>query len=342
MNGTPAVSGGFYEVCIGVPDLAEAVAHWAAFGYRAGPTGTLDATAARALYAVDSALRSLRLLHQDADHGLVRLMQWERPTGPGLNMAPLRTVGNRWTVAKSHDIMIAANHAEIWEQQGKPIKRVGPMINARVRGADNAPPNEPFRNTVTCLRELEIFLPHYQHVLMQRFNVHIPLYGQVNESSLLRTSQFCHAGILIDSDDTTVADIYEHGFGLQRSAQYGLTYTPGNMGSIMFDLVDGESFTIIDFDDRRGGPGSAQRSGRLRVFLLHSPQPQTDRRENARPGNLGYSLYTFRAKELAGMRDRLGTLGAQHITPITADEFGTRAFSFRAPDGYDWTFVEDR
>lgn len=342
MSGAPAVSGGFYEVCIGVPDLAEARTHWAAFGYRPGPAGTLDAGAARALYGVDSGVRSQRLLHQQADHGLVRLMQWEKPTGPGLNMAVLRSIGNRWTVARSDDIMIAANHAEIWEQQGKPIHRVGPMINARVRGADDAPPNQPFRDTVTCLRELEICMPLYQHILMQRFNVHIPLYGQVATDSLLRTSQFCHAGILIDSDDTTIADIYEHGFGLQRSAQYGLKYTPGNMGSIMFELKPDESMTVIDFDDRRGGSGSAQRSGRVRVFLLHTPHPQTDRRGDARPGNLGYSLYTFRAKDLAGMREQLAKHGATRLTEVASDEFGTPAFSFRAPDGYDWTFVQDQ
>ena len=31
--------------------------------------------------------------HQGADHGLVRLMEWERSVGPGLGLAPLRTPG---------------------------------------------------------------------------------------------------------------------------------------------------------------------------------------------------------------------------------------------------------
>lgn len=335
----PAVSGGLFEICVGVPDLGEAIMHWRAFGYRPGPTGSLAAAQAKTLYGVDSGLRSVRLLHQDSDHGLIRLMQWDKPKGAGLNMAPLRTIGNRWTVHKSHDIMTAANHAEIWERQGKPIRRVGPLMNERVRGSDAAP-NVPFGGPVTCLRELEMCVPLYQHVLMQRFNVHIPLYGQVNEDSLLRTSQACHAGIFIDSGDMTIADIYEHGFGLQRTARYSIGYNPDSIGSVMFEMEPGDTLTITDYDDARAGPGSAQRSGRLRVFLLQTTHPQVDRRPDARPGNLGYSLYTYRVKNLDAMRAHLQSHGAHQMSAVATDEFGTRACSFRAPDGYDWTFVE--
>lgn len=339
MSTQPAVVGGLFEVCIGVPDLAEAIRHWEAFGYRAGATGQLDAAGAQELYGVPSAVQAVRLQHQEADHGLVRLMRWDRALGPGLNMAPLKTVGNRWTVAKTDDIINIANHAEIWELQGKPIRRIGPMINPRVRGAD-APPNDPFRHTVTCLRELEICLPLYQHIIMQRFNVHIPLYGQVAEQSLLRTSQFCHAGLLIQSDDRRIADIYEHGFGLQRTAEAPVPYLRGGMGTVMFEIEEDEHLTLFDFDDARGGPGAAQRSGRLRLFLLHSRHPQKDRRADSRPGNLGYSLYTYRVSDLEAMRERLQAHGATALTATRRDEFGVAAFSFRTPDGYDWTFMQ--
>lgn len=340
MNTTqPAVVGGFHEVCIGVPDLSQAIRHWEGFGYRAGISGELDAAGAQALYGVASAVDSVRLQHQESDHGLVRLMRWDKPTGPGLNMAPLKTIGNRWTVAKTHDVMNIANHAEIWRLQGKPIRLIGPMINPRVRGAD-APPNDPFRETVTCLREMEICMPLYQHIIMQRFNVHIPLYGHVAEDSLLRTSQFCHAGLFIHSDDKTIGNIYEHGFGLQRTAEAAVPYQRGNMGTVMFEIEEGESLTLFDFDDARGGPGSAQRSGRLRLFLLHSKHPQKNRRNDSRPGNLGYSLYTYRVSDLEGIRDRLQTHGATALTATRKDEFGVPAFSFRTPDGYDWTFQQ--
>ena len=108
MSMAPAACiGGLYEACIGVPDLAQATAFFESFGCRPGPVGELDAGAARSLYGVDSALRSVRLLHQQADHGLVRLMQWERPLNEGLGIAPnLRCVGSRWGVRVTQSVMM--------------------------------------------------------------------------------------------------------------------------------------------------------------------------------------------------------------------------------------------
>ena len=67
----PACVGGLYEACVGVPDLAAAIADFERYGCRVGRIGELDAAAARALYGHDSALRSARLEHLDADHGLL-------------------------------------------------------------------------------------------------------------------------------------------------------------------------------------------------------------------------------------------------------------------------------
>ena len=68
---------------------------------RAGRFGTLEAAAARALYGVDSTLRSVRLYHQNADHGLVRLMQWERPVNDGLghSMGDLLRIAGKQSAA---------------------------------------------------------------------------------------------------------------------------------------------------------------------------------------------------------------------------------------------------
>ncbi|MDW8259680.1 MAG: hypothetical protein RML32_09585, partial [Gammaproteobacteria bacterium] len=72
---TAGAIGGLYEAGVGVPDLEASCADFAAYGCRPGPAGALDAAAARRLYGVDSALRSVRLLHGAADHGGIRLMQ---------------------------------------------------------------------------------------------------------------------------------------------------------------------------------------------------------------------------------------------------------------------------
>ena len=77
--GEPAVVGGVYEVGIGVTDLDEALRYWSLFGYTAGARGSLDYEQAKVLFGVGSALESVQLDHQDADHGLVRLMRWDTP-----------------------------------------------------------------------------------------------------------------------------------------------------------------------------------------------------------------------------------------------------------------------
>ena len=78
---------GIYEVCIGVPEPIAAIQYWEQFGYRIGQIGELSAAAAKQLYGVDSSLHAIRLYHQNADHGLIRLMVWQNPTNEGLGMA---------------------------------------------------------------------------------------------------------------------------------------------------------------------------------------------------------------------------------------------------------------
>ncbi|MGF1672857.1 MAG: VOC family protein, partial [Rivularia sp. (in: cyanobacteria)] len=75
---------GIYEVCIGVRDAVSAIQYWHKFGYHIGDIGELTALDSHKLYGVNSALRSIRLFHQNSDHGLIRLMIWENPINQGL------------------------------------------------------------------------------------------------------------------------------------------------------------------------------------------------------------------------------------------------------------------
>ena len=128
------VVGGAFDACIGVPDLIEAIAYWELFGYRVGDIGHLDAQQARQLYGVHSAARIVRLWHQDADHGLLRLMQWAQPTGPGLGLAPFKCVGNRWTAAEVRQLARIVAHTKYRRESG------GPTVGgARYRDHDVVP-----------------------------------------------------------------------------------------------------------------------------------------------------------------------------------------------------------
>ncbi len=334
----PAVVGGLYEICIGVPDTDEAVKFWECFGYRRGSSGRLPERAAARLYGVPSELTSTRLLHQESDHGLIRLMEWKRPLGPGLNMARLRTKGCRWGVHKTEDMITLLNHAEVWEAQGKPLNRLGPLLNANILGPD-APPQKPFEEPIVCLREFQIFQPLYQLVITKRYNLALPLYGRVNRDSLFRCSQVIHAGLGNDLDDLDAYSFYDDVLGLKRMADWKVDHGLANISDTMMDLKEGESFTIMDFDDVRSEkPHEKQRSGRLRIFNFHSVRQEDDRMDDSRPGNLGYSLYTYRVNDLSRMRDKIKK-DVTDLTEIHEDEFGTPAISFVAPDGFNWTLM---
>lgn len=70
---------GIYDVVLAIrpSELEETVAHYQQFGYERtvygepSPEGTLCAADAEVLYGHRSSLRSVRLAHQDSDHGLL-------------------------------------------------------------------------------------------------------------------------------------------------------------------------------------------------------------------------------------------------------------------------------
>jgi hypothetical protein len=112
---------GIYEVCIGIRDPIPLIQYWEQFGYRIGQIGELPKEAVNKLYGVNSSLRSIRLYHQDADHGLIRLMVWENPTNNGLKMGSMKVKGNRWATTLTADILNIANHVENAVAAGLPL-----------------------------------------------------------------------------------------------------------------------------------------------------------------------------------------------------------------------------
>ena len=337
---TARVRGGLYDIGVGVPDAADGIAHWQRFGYREGKRGGLDATAAEALYGVKSELNSVRLFHQDSDRGLIRLMVWDRPTGPGLNMAPLRTMGTRWSVHKTDDMITCLNHAEMQEVLGGPIYKLGPHMNPHIPDADHPEPR-PFSEPIACVRDLIMFLPYYQHVAMTRYNFDMPLYGRVNPDCLFKTSEVCHAAIVTKGDDMSVYDFYEDVFGLKRWGQREIDHETSWMATTMHALEPGDLLRFVNFDDTESDDVvSRHRSGRLRCFQMPAGISDPDRSADARPGNLGYSLYTYRVADIEAMHRKVRHSAAGAISDIIPDEFGQPAFSFTAPDGYFWTLFE--
>lgn len=188
---------GIYEVCIGIPEPISAIQYWEQFGYRIGQVGELTADVAYQLYGVNSSLRSIRLYHQNSDHGLIRLMVWQNPTHEGLGIASMKIKGNRWATSLTTDVLSILNHIEDAKAAGFPIRHSNPYWEVIYNKERKS---RPFIEPAVGVREMLLLQPLARQVLFQRFGYTLPHYGQVNHNAALKASQFTHIGIISQDD----------------------------------------------------------------------------------------------------------------------------------------------
>ncbi|MFQ4142074.1 VOC family protein [Chlorogloeopsis sp. ULAP02] len=338
-QGQQTAIAGIYEVCIGVPEPICAIQYWKQFGYLLGQEGELPIATARQLYGVDSSLRSIRLEHQDADHGLIRLMIWQNPMNQGLGMESMKVKGNRWATTLTADILNILNHVEEAKAADWAIACTHPhweVIYNKERK------NRPFVDPTVGVREMLLLQPLTRQVLFQRFGYTLPDYGKINNNSLLRTSQFTHMGMVIQDDSKETLKFYDEVMGLLRVRDdVETSYESSLAGREIFDLQPGEKFFVTAFDDPRSSTTNlmAARSGRLYIIRFPSSINIESRFEVAKPGSLGMCLYTYRVQQLDQFCDRIKASRVQKCTNIVENEFGEPSFSFVAPDGYFWTLI---
>jgi catechol 2,3-dioxygenase-like lactoylglutathione lyase family enzyme len=332
--------GGIYEVCIGVWEPIAAIQYWQQFGYRIDRIDELSAASAQQLYGVNSSLRSIRLAHQYADCGLIRLMVWEQPTNDGLGLESMKVKGNRWATTLTEDVLNISNHVEEATKAGLAIKSTHPhweiIYNKEYK-------SRPFIDPAIGVREMLLLQPLTRQVLFQRFGYTLPYYGQVNETSAFKTSQFTHMGMVIQDDSKETLEFYERVLGLLRVRDdVETSYESSLAGREIFDLNPGEKFFVTAFDEPRSSTTDfmAARPGRLYIIRFPDLLELEKRFDRSKPGCLGMCLYTYRVSGLEAYLDRLKASQAQNITDIVSNEFGENSLSFVAPDGYFWTLLE--
>ncbi|MDX2144592.1 MAG: hypothetical protein SFV19_14650 [Rhodospirillaceae bacterium] len=344
MTAKPQAVGGLHEICIGVPSFDGPLAYWQAFGFRQGSTGKLSSSEAEALYGVRSGLESLRLTHQDADHGLIRLMKWESPANDGVSVAPFRGHGSRWSGQFVRDILDVANHAAIARKNGYPVYDVPPSfidLSSYNPAMFGGKPAQPFKDRIVAVREYTLIQPLSRQALLERFNYDSRLLGTIDDSSLLRASQIAHGGMMFTADDDACTDFYDQILGLKRVMVQETTWEKAMASRAAFDLVEGETHWSYTFEEPRSGPdNNTRRSGRLLMFRFKSESQLQDRRAKSSPGALGYSLFTWRVRDIESMRKACEGFGCSSLSGIRADEFGTQSFTCTAPDSFVWTFQQ--
>ncbi|MEM7356075.1 MAG: hypothetical protein AAF657_34990, partial [Acidobacteriota bacterium] len=208
----PAI-GGVHELAIGTTDPIPVIQYLQQYGYRVGRSGELSAGKAEALYGVNSSLRSIRLQHQDADHGLYRLMVWETPRNEGLGLAHMKVLGGRWGAAVTRDVYKILNHSEDAAERGLPIYFVEPQRQVIYGGGGDA---RPFLDPMLCVREMLLVRPETRQIIFQRYDYELPLYGRIAEGAPLRMSQVTHAGLITTGGPESL-DFYDGVLGLKRA-----------------------------------------------------------------------------------------------------------------------------
>lgn len=343
MQGSAAI-GGLHEACFGVPDLEQAARYWQAFGFRAGPSGELSAEGAFAAYGVRQALRSVRLTHQDADHGLVRLMRWERPLSRGIGVAPLRAHGSRWVAQFVRSTLDIANHGALLRRSGAPMADVPPSfidLSAYYPQLFESGAPRPFRDRLPAVREYTLLQPLWRQAFLERFNYGSPLLGRIDESALLPASQLVNASFMIQSDDPRVFDFYAHVLGLKAAQVQEIPYAQATASRAVFELREPETHWACTFEEpRSGATADTRRSGRLYLFRFPCSSALPDRLWQCQPGHLGCTLFTWRVRDLAGFRTACAQAGCSELGPIATDELGTTCMRCVTPDGMTWVFQQ--
>lgn len=327
-----------YEATVGVPDLADGLRFYENLGFSAGPMGRLSRQEARRLYGVDSSLSAIRLFHQNADHGLIRLMQWEEPTGPGLGLAPLSALGSRWATHRTDDLAHLEFHARAaLSQEDGNCRMVGPIGGPRPKREAHFKVR-PFWDSIRGVREFGLFLPHSRHIFYSQYAFRVPHEAVVNSNCLFRTSHMARVGLIIQQD-AQVLDFYVELFGMKRMAKPGVG---DDNARAMYDLPDGDiEWHYYMVEDERSSRTDYNRTlpGRIVVLQFGPRVKLADMRSESSMGCLGMSAYGFHVAELPDvekLRERVGRSAASEVGPVCANEFGEPSFSFQAPDGYGW------
>jgi hypothetical protein len=327
---------------VGVTDqaLLEQIRYWESFGYRIGPIGDLNERDAEALYGVVSRLRSVRLLHQDANHGLVRLMCWDKPVNEGLGLVKLLVPGSRWSATLTHDVLEIWNQADAAKRSGMPTHIVPPHYDQIYKAAKS----EPYVDQQVGVREMIVLHPYARRCFYERFGYTVPAYGKVHEASPFRASQVTHVGLVFQSDDATLPKFYTEVLGLLAQTEERLTswddMSESARSNFMMQPGDASYSNLIDNPHAGRGPANMV-SGRMLLRRIPTSVPVESAFDRGRPGCLGYSLYTYRVTGLDHYHQRVKDSRATGLTDTSANEFGERSFSFIAPDGNHWTLVGD-
>lgn len=318
---------GVYEVIIGVRDLDFAMQYFREFGFRLNATGYLTRFAAEMMYGVPSAVKSYRLQNGNIDsHGLIRLMVWEDPPGPGIGYAEPGTIGSRMMgmltndVYYLHDIYASARRAgESW------------LVTPPVVQYPLGDPGGGFFERPIIGREMAVYGNLCNHLFFQRNGYTVPGYGNIHHSTRLGTSEVTNHDFFVMIDSLQQLNYLVDVLGLEADGEPSLNGEWLDAPRELYLLNPGETYLFQSWQS----PNNV--CGKIRYFMPTGDKPnRSDRQKLGREGITGHTFYTpymerlWLAVQDAGLKPG----------PVGPNEFGERGFVFRGPEGATWQIIE--
>ena len=322
---------GVYEVMVGVANAASAIEYFAQFGFAVVNSAEVPARRASEIYGVDSALRSFRLQNGEVDaHGLLRILEWTTPLGPGVGFAPPETVGTRMAVMRTLDIFRLADvFTDLRDGAGEPWLLAGPVYDDLYNATDGTP---SIVNRRVGVREMAVYGSWFNHVFFQRYGYTIPGYGVVGDHSPLRTSEFTHHDFVVAGDLGEVTDYYETVFGFVPENDPVIDGAWQVGPRVVFRMAPGRSHWY------RGFVSPNDVSGKLKFFSLEGLHTADDRSARQRPGELGITLHSVWTPRLDEVY-RLALGAGLRPGGVRRNEFDERSFVLCGPDGASWQVI---
>ncbi len=319
---------GIYENCIGTSDRAATLKYWAEMGYRVVAEGHLGAEQAAALYGHSSTLHALRLQNGSSDdHGLLRVLEWEKPRNAGLEFTHPLTIGSRWFAQMVSDVFMVRDAFADDVAAGNPWLYTEPARAIIMTGSQSAGFYDRFRG----VREMFVIGPHTRQAFFQRYGYTRPGYGTIEPTSPMGVSEGTHSS-LVTADHST-ALFYAEVFDLKLINPHQGGAKPESRQTLM--MQEGETeFMLTGFESPFMIAG---------LFQVYTPlYPTENKLDRSQPGSLGLSLFTYRTDEIAALHNRVNISPATAVTAIQPNEFGEPSFGFIAPDGMYWVVVGER
>jgi len=329
---TPPETGisGVYEVVLGVAEAEPSIAYFAEFGFAIVEETELTPAQGDALYGVSSAATIYRLQNGAIDtHGLLRIIEWSDPLGPGVGYAPPETVGQRMAVMRTKDIIRLDDVYKDLRKAGMPWLPTPPVYDDLYDLDEGA---YSIVNRRVGVREMAVYGELFNHVFFQRYGYTIPGYRTISDAPL-QTSEFTHHDFIVDGDLGEVTAYYVDVFGFVSENEPVLDgdWQPGPQA--VFGMEPGEAHWY------RGFVSPNNICGKLKFFSARDRAHVRDRSEHQRLGELGITMHTLYTPKLRYVHD----LARQHglePNPILANEFGEQSFVLTGPDGATWQILE--